>query len=66
MLTLRKITSLARTIQRPVSFGFAGDKWKDRDQAAEKVFVSQQESTLSMICRINPQKITQKSRTGQI
>lgn len=29
----------------PVSY-FAGDAWKDRDEAAQKVFISQRESTL--------------------
>lgn len=48
MLSLRKITSLARTIQRPIAVTFASDKWKDRDAAAEKVFVSQQESIKSL------------------
>ena len=61
MLSLKKIVFLARTIQRPVSFGCASDKWKDRDQAAEKVYVSQQESTIDMICRTNPQETSQES-----
>lgn len=29
-----------------VSFRFSGDKWKDRDEAAEKVFINEQERKL--------------------
>ena len=42
MLSFRKLSSLARTLQKPIIAPFAGDKWKDRDAASEKVFVSQQ------------------------
>ena len=32
---------------RPVSC-FAGDSWKDRDEAAEKVYISQKESKCNL------------------
>ena len=49
MLSLRKLTLLTRSLQKPIIAPFSSDKWKDRDQAAEKVFVSQQESTKCFI-----------------
>jgi hypothetical protein len=48
--SFRKLTSLAVTLQtRPVYF--ASDNWKDRDDAAEKVYISQAESRSYVICR---------------
>ena len=44
MLSFRKLSSLAINLQRPTVALFTSDKWKDRDAASEKVFVSQQES----------------------
>ena len=43
MLSLRKLSFLTKSLQKPILAPFS-DKWKDRDAAAEKVFVSQQES----------------------
>ena len=44
MIAFRKVASL---LLRPnhlntARYYFSGDKWKDRDEAAEKVFISQQ------------------------
>jgi hypothetical protein len=44
MLSLTKLSTLARSLQRPMCATFSSDGWKKRDEAAEKVFVSQQES----------------------
>ena len=62
MLALKKFTFLARTIQRPNSFGLSDDKWKDRDQAAEKVYVSQQESTFIWYVGQTLKKLLQKAQ----
>jgi hypothetical protein len=35
-------------LQRPLVCGFAGDKWKERDEAAERVYISQRESTVQL------------------
>lgn len=44
MFALGRISSMAvRMTKRPVCL-FSGDKWKDRDEAAEKVYISQAES----------------------
>jgi hypothetical protein len=45
-MNLLKTTALAlrRLTTRPLST-FAGDSWKDRDEAAEVVFLKQKEST---------------------
>ena len=48
MLSLRKISSLTRTLQKPMFAAFGYDNWKDREGASEKVFVSQQESIYSL------------------
>ena len=45
MLSFRKLSFLARTLQKPMMAPFGSDSWKDRDAASEKLFVSQQEST---------------------
>lgn len=47
MFSLRRLTtSLTRGLQRPVMMPFS-DTWKERDEAAEKVYISQAESMLS-------------------
>ena len=46
MQAFKRVTSLAMRMPityRPVAL-FSGDKWKDRDEAAEKVYISQTES----------------------
>ena len=43
MLSLRKTFGLLIKSQiRTVSFAFGNDSWRDRDEAAEKVYISQQ------------------------
>jgi hypothetical protein len=45
MQSLKKITSLfTRLNVRAPVYGFAADNWKDRDEAAEKVYITQAES----------------------
>jgi hypothetical protein len=46
MISLKKISSIIlRTPTRSIAMAFnSGDKWKDRDEAAEKVYISQAES----------------------
>lgn len=46
--SFRKLTSVALSMQTRPFYRFA-DNWKDRDEASEKVFISQSESSsLSM------------------
>ena len=50
MITFRRAASLfLRTNTRTVTFNFSGDKWKERDEAAEKVFITQNESKFCII-----------------
>ena len=61
MQALRKISMAAVRMQlayKPLA-RFSGDNWKDRDEAAEKVYISQAESTLSLP-RGNHQKIAKE------
>jgi hypothetical protein len=44
MISLRKIASLAVKLPFRNVAPFAGGNWKDRDEAAEKVYISQAES----------------------
>lgn len=41
--SLRKLTSVALSLQMRPAMRFA-DNWKDRDEASEKVYISQAES----------------------
>jgi hypothetical protein len=50
MLTLRKVaTSLLRSTMPAVSYQFSNDRWKDRDEAAEKVYINEQESNYALM-----------------
>lgn len=42
--SFRKLTSVALTMQTRPLYRFA-DNWKERDEASEKVFISQSESS---------------------
>ena len=46
MISLRNIASLARNIkiQPKVIAPFSSDRWKERDEASEKVYISKSES----------------------
>jgi len=45
MQSLRKLSIMAINLQkRPIAL-FSKDNWKDRDEASEKVYISQTEST---------------------
>lgn len=49
MFSLRRVaTSLTRNLQRPIMMPFS-DTWKERDEAAEKVYISQAESMLCLM-----------------
>lgn len=46
MLALKKISGLiVRSYTKVPAFSFSGDTWKERDEAAEKVYITQAEST---------------------
>ena len=45
MLSFRRITNLVfNQPTRRIAMSFSGNNWKDRDEAAEKVYISQAES----------------------
>ena len=47
MISLRKVVgAVLRPGVRSVSYAFSNDPWKDRDDAAEKVYISQHESII--------------------
>jgi hypothetical protein len=48
--SLRKLTSAALTMQTRPVYRFA-DNWKDRDEASEKVYITEAESKLEIIQR---------------
>ncbi len=48
--------ALNRLIMTPLN-AFAGDQWKDRDEAAEKVYISRKESNIGLIFRINVEEV---------
>ena len=50
MIAFKRAASLLlRSNAKPLSYNFSKDAWKDRDEAAEKVFITQNESTLFAI-----------------
>ena len=50
MIAFKRAASLfLRSNAKPLAFNFSRDQWKERDEAAEKVFITQNESTLSAI-----------------
>jgi hypothetical protein len=44
---------------------FSGNNWKDRDEAAEKVYISQAESNKNLIQRILSRNCLRKSRLSK-
>lgn len=53
MFGLRRLTStLTKSLQKPIVMPFA-DTWKERDEAAEKVYISQAESRFLSYLRVN-------------
>jgi hypothetical protein len=50
-MQLQKTKSIIASFIRPhlYTFKFSSDKWKERDDAAEKVYISSAESTYSNI-----------------
>jgi hypothetical protein len=64
MFSLRRLTtSLTKSLQRPVMMPFS-DTWKERDEASEKVYISQAESTSQNNFRINHQETFEKGGGG--
>lgn len=51
MQAFKRVASLVARPNAPLVFRFSSDKWKDRDEAAERVYVTQQESTLCTMQR---------------
>ena len=48
--------ALNRLIMTPLNT-FSGDQWKDRDEAAEKVYISRKESNIGLIFRIDVEEV---------
>lgn len=42
-----------RMLSRSMVRGFSSNTWKDREESAEKVYISQQESMIVVGCRKN-------------
>lgn len=50
MFALRRVAGVVlRPNARTVVYGFANDTWKERDEAAEKVYISRQESKFPLM-----------------
>jgi hypothetical protein len=50
MLSIRKLSTVLFSGQtKRIAMSFSGNNWKDRDEAAEKVFISQSESAFALI-----------------
>lgn len=58
MIALKRFGIFAKNLQRPIMMPF-GDAWKDRDEAAEKVYISRQESTACVIGRIDNKEVAE-------
>lgn len=62
MIAFRKLfTAVAPLKTGRVSFGFAGDRWKDRDEASEKVYITNAESIYAINGRGHHEKALEKS-----
>lgn len=62
-MQLQKTKSIIASFIRPhlYTFKFSSDKWKERDDAAEKVYISSAESTYSNIQKILSKNYYEKS-----
>ena len=50
MIAFRRAASMIlRSNAKPINYTFSKDVWKDREDAAEKVFITQQESRYVMM-----------------
>lgn len=65
MFSLKKISSLALSLQTRPVYLFSKDGWKDRDEASEKVYISQAESKFWYYFRGNYQEIIEESLGGR-
>jgi hypothetical protein len=65
MISIRNIASLAKIIKlQPKQMASFADSWKDRDEAAEKVYITRAESIIIIYHdRINNEKIVKKDRS---
>lgn len=63
MISFRKIVSLAKVFKiQPKQVAFFADNWKERDEAAEKVYITRAESNLHFKVRINHEETFEKNR----
>ena len=66
MLSFRRITNLVfNQPTRRIAMSFSGNNWKDRDEAAEKVYVSQAESNTYLIQSKLSRNCSRKSRLSK-
>lgn len=64
MISLRKIANFGRIIKlQQKQVALFADNWKERDEAAEKVYITRAESNLFWYFRINHEKTPQKNRS---
>ena len=49
MIALKKAAGVFLRSNARVNYAFSRDPWKDRDDAAEKVYISQQESMILLM-----------------
>ena len=50
MIAFRRAASMIlRSNAKPINYAFSKDSWKERDDAAEKVFITQQERRYGMM-----------------
>lgn len=63
MISLRKIASFGKIIKlQQKQVALFTDNWKERDEAAEKVYITRAESKLYFYVRINNEETSQKNR----
>ena len=62
MISFRNIASLTRIIRlQPKQMASFADSWKERDEAAEKVYITRAESKLSSYIRVNHEEALKKN-----
>jgi len=63
MIAFRRAASMIlRSNVKPINYAFSKDTWKERDDAAEKVFITQQERRYGMIQVIPSRSCSRKWR----
>jgi hypothetical protein len=62
MIALRGLANIAKNIKiQPKQVAYFSDSWKDRDEAAEKVYISRSESTYALNLRGNYEEAAQEN-----